>query len=290
MKIAIASGKGGTGKTTVAVNLALALPNSVYIDCDVEEPNGHLMLNPAIVAEYKAVKKIPKVNLDICGFCGKCSKVCEFNAITVLKSDVIIFEEMCHGCGACAFFCPREAITEIDKETGIVRTGYVPDELLNFIDAKLNIGEMAAAPLIKEVKKRTYPNRINIIDAPPGTSCSMIETVKDSDYCILVTEPTPFGLNDLKLAVNAISALNVPHGVIINKYDGAYKEIEKYCGANDIPIILKIPFDKKLAELYSAGMPAVKHSAEYREMFKSVCKNIQANLEAKNLIMECFKR
>ncbi|HEX3073455.1 MAG TPA: 4Fe-4S binding protein, partial [Ignavibacteriales bacterium] len=144
MKIAIASGKGGTGKTTVAVNFALSIPNSVYIDCDVEEPNGNLLLNPTIAAEYKSVKKIPKVNLESCGFCGKCSKVCEFNAITVLKDDVIVFEEMCHSCGVCSFFCSREAITETEKETGVIRTGYVQDELLSFIDGKLNIGEMAA--------------------------------------------------------------------------------------------------------------------------------------------------
>ncbi|MHB8871487.1 MAG: nucleotide-binding protein [Candidatus Doudnabacteria bacterium] len=259
MIISIASGKGGTGKTTVAASLASVISESVYIDCDVEEPNGHLLLSPEFISEESAKKILPLINQDKCTFCGKCVEVCEFNALINLKFEIVLFDEMCHGCGACIYFCPSKVITERVKEIGVVRVGITHDKIF-FADGLLNIGEVAAAPLIKEVKKKIVKGKINILDSPPGTSCSMVETVKDSDFCILVTESTPFGLNDLKLAIEVLKTINVPFGVVINKYDPTFEEMENFLREISIEVLLKIPFDRKYAESYSEGtLPLIKY-------------------------------
>ncbi|MBZ0199375.1 MAG: ATP-binding protein, partial [Ignavibacteriaceae bacterium] len=251
MLISVASGKGGTGKTTVAVSLAASLHGSVYIDCDVEEPNGHLLLKPEIQSEVALKKLLPVIDYAKCNFCGKCVDVCEYNALLNFKTEIVLLEELCHSCGACSYLCPENAITEEGKIVGFIREGISKINDVKFIDGILNIGEAASTPLIKEVKAKALPGRINIIDSPPGTSCSMVEVVRDVDFCILVTEPTPFGLHDLKLAVDVLLLLKVPFGVIINKYDDSFKELEKYLDEMKILILLKIPFNKKIAEDYS---------------------------------------
>lgn len=285
MNISIASGKGGTGKTTVAVNLALSVQPSVYIDCDVEEPNGHILLKPVITDRKAVTKKLPKVDFNKCSYCGKCTELCEFNAIIALKNDVLVFDEMCHGCGLCSYFCPEKAIEETDKNIGEVRTGYAKTELTKFVEGELNIGEMAAAPVIKQVRKEAFPERINFIDSPPGTSCSMVAAVKDSDYCILVTESTPFGLNDLKLAVDVVRSIGVSFGVIINKYDEYFPGVDEYCSSQKITVLLKLPFDRKIAESYSRGVPPVCTFPELKEKFRNVFNKIHSSFLLKETIL-----
>lgn len=269
MIISVASGKGGTGKTTVAASLAYIIPNSVYIDCDVEEPNGHLLLKPKIINEEPVNKLIPKIDLDKCNFCNKCVEVCEYNALLNLKTEIFLLDNLCHSCGACTYFCPQNAITEIKKEIGILRSGEIENNIL-FYDAFLNVGEESATPLIKQVKNAYQGNRPIVIDSPPGTSCSMSEAVKDSNYCILVTESTPFGLNDLKLAVNVLVQIGVPFGVVINKYDETFTQLEEYIIENKINLLLKIPFMIEIAQCYSKGELPSQVIKNYRQMMEEL--------------------
>ena len=279
MVISVASGKGGTGKTTIAVSLALSIYHSVYIDCDVEEPNGHIFLEPVIFLRKSVAKKLPSIDFNKCNYCGRCSELCEFNAMIVLKSDVMIFEEMCHGCGVCSYFCPEHAIEEIEKNIGEIRNGYSKSGSIDFVDGILNIGEMSASRLITHVRKEMLPDRINIIDAPPGTSCSMVAAVKGADYCILVTESTPFGLNDLKLAVHVVRSLGVPFGVVINKYDDNFPSLNDYCLSECIPILLTIPFDRTIAEYYSRGIPPVTVIPQLKQRFHQLSTKIRSAVQ-----------
>jgi len=268
MVISVASGKGGTGKTTVAVNLALSIPNVQLLDCDVEEPNAHIFIKPAIKSKIPVSIPVPEIDKSKCNFCGKCQKVCAYNAIAVLKKDVLVFKELCHGCGACAYLCPEKAIREIQRVVGVVEIGAKGD--LQFVHGKLNIGEAMAPPLIRAVKEYINPARTTIIDAPPGTSCPVIESIKVSDFCVLVTEPTPFGLNDLILAVEVVRKIKIPFGVIINRSDLGNKETENYCKKEKIPILMKIPFKKEIAMAYSKGNIIVEALPEYKKEFQEL--------------------
>ncbi len=274
MIISVASGKGGTGKTTVAVNLALSLNSVQFLDCDVEEPNAHLFLEPDITDKKIATIRIPEIDESKCDYCGKCRDICAYNAIAVMpkngdrKGSVLIFPHLCHACGGCSLLCPRLAIREVNKEIGIIESG--TSGSVEFIHGRLNIGEIMSPPLIRQVKEYIDPTRTVIIDAPPGTSCPVIASVKGSDFCILVTEPTPFGLNDLILAVEVLEKLQIPFGVVINRSDIGDDKVDLYCKKKDIPILMRIPFDKEIAFLYSRGIPLVKEKKEYKERFKDM--------------------
>ncbi len=276
MIISIASGKGGTGKTTVAINLALALSDSQslkFLDCDVEEPNAHFFLKPKFSQKIPVSIPIPEINEEKCDFCGKCAEICEYNALAVLKDTVLVFAELCHGCGGCTLLCPKKAITEKNRPIGIMEIG--SSGKISFIHGKLNIGEVMSPPLIREVKKQITPSETVIIDAPPGTSCPVIETVKGSDFSLLVTEPTPFGLNDLKLAVETLKQMKIPHGVVINRAGLGDNKVKNYCSRENIPILMEIPMDRKIAEAYSEGKSIIETRPEYKQKFLMLYKKIK---------------
>jgi MinD superfamily P-loop ATPase len=268
MIVSVASGKGGTGKTLVATSLALALKQTMpvtLLDCDVEEPNAHLYVKAQQTDSSPVTIPVPFVDESKCISCGMCHDVCAFNAIAVLGSAVLVFKELCHGCGACTRFCPVGAISEVPHEIGVVEEGEADG--IRFVDGVLTIGQPMAPPIIRQVKRRTGASGITIIDASPGTSCPVVEAVKGSDFCILVTEPTPFGLNDLRLAVETMRELGVPHGAIINRVGVGDSRTEDYCRSEGIPILMTIPLDERIARSYSRGVPLLQALPEYRQRF-----------------------
>lgn len=283
MIISVASGKGGTGKTTVAVNLALFLAqngekNIRFLDCDVEEPNAYIFLKPEIQESQKVSIPVPEVDEKKCNFCGKCAEVCAYNAIAVLKNKVMIFPELCHGCGGCTLFCPEDAISEKERGIGVLEQGKA--ESIGFIQGKLNIGEPMATPIIREVKKKVNPDGITIIDVPPGTSCPVIEAVNRSDFCLLVTEPTPFGLNDLQLAVEVLKKLKIKSGVVINRAGIGDDKIKEYCEDEKIEILAEIPYDRNVAVLYSQGI-SILIEADYSIIFEKLWDSIKKKVKQK---------
>lgn len=266
MILAIASGKGGTGKTTVATNLALALGEGVQLlDCDVEEPNAHLFLQPAWDRQEPVCVPVPEVDEMRCTRCGQCSELCQFKAISVLGDAILTFPELCHSCGGCVRVCPENAVTEVERALGTVRIGRRDD--LAFVDAELNVGVAFAPPLIRRVRSEVLPGREVIIDAPPGTSCPVIAAVKEADFVLLVTEPTPFGLSDLELAVEVVRILGIPCGLVINRAGEGFDEVNAFAAREGIPVLLEIPFDRAIAEAYSRGEAVVSVMPEWRDRF-----------------------
>ncbi|MDD5020225.1 MAG: ATP-binding protein [Candidatus Omnitrophica bacterium] len=278
MIISVASGKGGTGKTTVAVSLALSLQDVQFLDCDVEEPNAHIFLKPRMVCQEKVFISVPEIDRSKCTYCGKCREVCAYHAIAVLPSgdgkegDILIFSHLCHGCGACRQFCPQGAIQEVNKEIGVIETG--DKDGMQFIHGRLNIGEAMSPPIIRQVKQHVNAAKTVIIDAPPGTSCPVVAAVKGSNFCILVTEPTPFGLNDLILAAGVLKKMQIPCGVVINRSDLGNDRTEAYCRQENIPILMRIPFKKEIAMAYSKGEPLVKAFPTFKRDFQGAFKAI----------------
>jgi len=266
MIISIASGKGGTGKTTIATNLAVALGRGVnLLDCDVEEPNDHIFIQPEVTYTERVSLKVPQVDMDKCTLCGRCQDICQFQAIVVVGKSVLTFPELCHSCGGCVEVCPEDAITEIDREMGVFESGH--RDSLEFSYGRLFVGQVMAVPVIERVRAAVQPGKINIIDAPPGTSCPVISSVKNTDFVILVTEPTPFGLNDLKLAVGMVKILNIPHGILINCSDLGDTKVTEYAEQEDIPILMEIPFDRQIAETYSRGKLLVEELPDWKAKF-----------------------
>ncbi|MDD4898405.1 MAG: ATP-binding protein [Methanocellales archaeon] len=273
MIISIASGKGGTGKTTIATNLALSLENVQLLDCDVEEPNAHIFLKPEIKIQTPVCIPVPRVDETKCDYCGKCAEFCEFNAFAVFNKQIMIFPELCHGCGGCLLVCPKNAMVENYKEVGVVKKGVARD--IEFVYGELKLGEPMAVPVIRKVKEEIDENKTVIIDASPGTSCPVIAAVHGSDYCILVTEPTPFGLHDLGLAVETLRKMKIPFGVVINCDGIGDQKVQEYCKKEGIPLLLKIPMDRRIAELYSRGIPFVLEMPKWKDKFLELFDAVQ---------------
>ena len=273
MIISVASGKGGTGKTTVALNLALSLGNKAQlVDADVEEPNLHLFLPAERKAVLPVCLSVPEVDEEKCTYCGKCAEVCHFNALAVVKNQVLIFPQLCHGCGGCSLLCPERAIREKPREIGSVREG--EGQGLSLIEGILNPGEPMPTPVIRKEKERIDRTRTVIIDCSPGTSCPVIEGVRGSDVCLLVTEDTPFGLNDLKLAVEMVRALGIPLGVFINRAGLGDGGVKAYCREEGLPLLGELPHDRRIAEVYSRGGILLDELSEYRSIFESLFQGI----------------
>ena len=274
MRISIASGKGGTGKTTIATNLALSIGSNVQLlDCDVEEPNAHLFINPVVEESTTIFTPVPDVNEKKCTYCGKCAEICQFKAIAVLDKAVLVFNELCHSCGGCMEVCPEGAIAEKGRELGVTQKGHRNG--IEFIHGKLRLGEAMSPPLIKKVREHEKPDKVTIIDAPPGTSCPVIASMKDTDFVLLVTEPTPFGLHDLKLAVGAVDILDIPRGLIINRSDLGDDQVREYALAMNLPILMEIPFDRQIAEAYSRGNMIVDVMPEWKAKFLGLYEKIK---------------
>jgi MinD superfamily P-loop ATPase len=275
MIISIASGKGGTGKTTVATSLAAVLGSRAQLlDCDVEEPNCHILTRPVLQTCETISVPVPVVDKDACTLCGKCGEVCRFSAIIVIGNQVLTFPELCHGCGGCSLLCPEKAITEGNRELGVIETGTVGP--VAFVQGRLRVGEAMSPPLIRAVRGKIDRDKVAILDAPPGASCPVINTVMGSDVIVLVTEPTPFGLHDLGIAVDAIAHLGIPLGVVLNRSDVGDRGVHEFCRQRGIPLLAEIPHDRQIAEGYARGRLLVDSAPQYVPVFRDLFEKIQA--------------
>ncbi len=274
MIISVASGKGGTGKTTVATNMASALGRGVrLLDCDVEEPNAHLFLNPVLGQAEEVTTFIPEIDDDLCTGCKRCAEICRFRALAVVAGKVLVFPELCHSCGGCIEVCEEGAVLDGSRSLGTVESGAAGDVL--FSHGRLRVGEAMSPPLIQKVRSINGNNGITIIDAPPGTSCPVIAAIKGADFVLMVTEPTPFGLHDLKLGVEAVKTLGIPCGLVINRSDIGDEGVRDYAAKENIPVLLEIPFDRKIAEAYSVGKLIIEVLPEWEDKFRDLYNRIE---------------
>lgn len=277
MIVAIASGKGGTGKTTVSVNLAASVGSEIQLlDCDVEEPNCHLFIKGTVQSEHGIGIPVPQVDESLCDGCGECGRFCRYSAIVAIGTKPLVFPEMCHGCGGCAKVCPKKAIADVDHRIGSIRilgSGYI-----TLLEGRIDVGVAMAPPMIREVKQKMRKDIDTILDAPPGTSCPVIAAVRGSDFVVLVTEPTPFGLHDLQIAVDTVRQLTIPFGVVVNRMGIGDDRIQQFCREQRIPILVEIPDDRRIAEEYSKGNLIVEALPEYLGRFKSLWKQVMQSV------------
>lgn len=273
MKIAVLSGKGGTGKTFVSVNLATVAQNSVYLDCDVEEPNGKLFFNPTIISTDSISVKIPVFDFEKCTGCRKCVDFCQFNALAFVKKP-ILFELICHSCGGCVLACPFGAITERDKPVGVIENGIHKDVKVH--TGILKVGEISGVPIIRDLlKKQGKENEITVIDCPPGSACTVMESIEDVDYCVLVAEPTIFGIHNFNMVRNLVELLEKPFGVVVNKYETKENQMKKLCDENGYNMLYQIPFNKTIAQNNAVGMIASENNVEIKNIFEEILDSIR---------------
>jgi MinD superfamily P-loop ATPase len=273
MIVAVASGKGGTGKTSVAVNMALSVGNVQLLDCDVEEPNAYIFLKPQINKTQEVTVSVPVINEQVCNRCGKCAKFCQYNALFVAANEVMVFPDLCHSCGGCTIVCPAEAISEEPHRIGSLKQGSTGD--IEVVYGELDVQKPMAVPIITEVKRHISKGKDVILDSPPGTSCPVIQTVKGSHFCVLVTEPTPFGLHDLKIIVQVLETLNIPFGVVINRAGAGDTKVYEFCQEKNIPVLMEIPYNKRIAELYSRGIPFTQEMTAWKTKFQELFKTVK---------------
>ena len=277
MKIAVLSGKGGTGKTLVSVNLAAAAKEAVYIDCDVEEPNGHLFFKPEMIESEVVSIKIPYVDENLCTGCRKCVDFCKYNALAYIANKLHVFEEVCHSCGGCVLLCPEHALSEKDKSIGIVQRGI--SENVKVITGILNTGEASGIPIIKKLLDDIDEDKgLTFIDCPPGSACIVMESIKDADYCIMVAEPSLFGAHNLSMVYELIQLFKKPHGVVLNKCLTGENPSEKFCNENGIKILATIPYTSELGTLNSNALIAVREQETYRDLFSSLLETIRKEM------------
>lgn len=273
MKIAVLSGKGGAGKTFTAVNLAAAAEKSVYIDCDVEEPNGHLFFKPQEIQKEKVTTKLPEFDPEKCNGCKACVEFCKFHALIYIKEKPKVFQEVCHACGGCSLVCPNQAVREKERQVGMLEMGSHGE--VQVITGILNLGEASAVPVIKKALQKGNSKEKNIIiDCPPGSACSVMESIEDADYCLLVAEPTAFGFHNFCMVHELAGILGKPCGVVINKYEEVYEPLEEYCRKHELPVLLRIPYEEEIASAVSKGMILSEQSPEYKAKFQALLSRI----------------
>jgi len=277
MIVTVFSGKGGTGKTTVSTNLFNVLKDDhdvQLVDTDVEEPNTHIFFDVQFTEESSVDLLVPKIDDGKCTRCGICAQECQFGAIAIGKKSSVVFATMCHGCGVCKMVCPEYAITEVPRSIGVIKRGSIFREG-DYIMGQMNTGELSGTGIIREIKKLVDPKRLVIIDAPPGTSCPVLESLEGSDFALLVTEPTPFGLHDLSLAVKTVRALGIPAGIVVNRDSGAFDGIDELSADEGIPILLRIPFSREYAAFYSNGELLTDRVAGLRDAFRGLYESVK---------------
>jgi MinD superfamily P-loop ATPase len=273
MQVVVASGKGGTGKTSVAVNLALSVGAKQVLDCDVEEPNVHIFLEPGSTESQPVELLVPSIIEERCTYCRRCAEFCQYNALFVAGETAMVFPELCHSCGGCKLVCPEDAIEETPRVIGNIFKGRADG--IELVYGELKIGEPLAVPIISKVKEQANQEGLVILDAPPGSACPVVEAVHGSDFCLMVTEPTPFGLHDLEVATEVVKQLGVPMGVVVNFAGIGDRGVYEFCERQDIPVLMEIPFDRRIAELYSRGVPFTEEMTEWRPRFQRLLEEME---------------